>query len=494
MTPLRGRPIRFIALAVVLAMVGGAVTASADGEIVVSVNSVDDSRFPEVSAVFTADEAGRPVTDLSTNEVTVAENGVASSVSSIRVASDAAIPLALLVTFDSSGSMAGANLAQAKAAASALFKNLAPGDRGALITFSDDVRISVPLGGAQDELQAAVAALQATGNTALYDAVAQSGRVAAASGAPRRAVVLISDGEDFGGRSGITRAQSLQAAADGQALFYVIGIGQQVDAAYLQELARQSGGRYFAAAGASDVAGIYASIATLLRSQYVVTFRSAAPPEARSRTVTLTVQRAASTGQSSLAYQSNRPVPAPETPTSEPEATPVAQTQPPAAQPKSEGSPKLLTVVLIVAALVVVGVGILFWRRRRRPAVSAGPSERRELPRPDPLPSTSIHGTLTATRGSDLVAVMPIDGRPVTLGGSRNCDLYLEDPATRQTEIRLWWRDGALMAHLLTGGSNGSSPLLNGAPFRWASVSEGDELRVGPFLIRYAGESAGALP
>lgn len=487
----RWRLLAFVA-AISVALVAS--PAGADGEIVVTVASVDDSRFPLVEAVFTADESGRPLANLAPSELSITEGGSPATVTALRSASDASMPLALLVTFDTSGSMAGASLAQAKAAASALFRSLSPGDVGGLITFSDGVQVAVPLGGSRAELEAAVQGLQANGNTALYDAVAQSGKLAAGSGLARRAVVLFSDGEDYGGLSGLSRAQSLQAAAGGAALFYVIGIGQQVDRAYLEELARQSGGRYFQAASPSDVPAIYASIEALLRSQYVVTIRSAAPEGARQRTFALTVTRDGRTGTAQAPYLTARPeaaptpAPAATVPSRSPE---VLLTEAPAPAADTGSAPAWPWFALAVALAGAAGYAIWYRRRGTVAPATGGPiAPSPSMPARTPLPRADSHGTITAYRGDSTVRCVAIDGRPLTIGGSPGSGLRLEDPAVDGFEMRLWWRDGSVMAHVLS--KRGPEPTINGARFEWASLTEADEVHVGPYRLRFSPDRPGA--
>jgi len=477
-----------VALAGAIVLLAWPAAAQTPDGVVVRIASVDDSQYPAVRAVFTADEDGRPIADLRPENVTITESGAPARSPKLESAAATTMPLALVVTFDTSGSMAGANLAQSKAAATALFQSLSPTDIGALITFADEVRVAVPLPGKAADLEAAVARLQAVGNTALYDAVAESGRVAAASGVARRAVVLFSDGEDSGGRSGITREQSLQEAQNGQALFYVIGVGQQVDRAYLEELARRSGGRYFQAASAAEVPAIYGTIAAYLRSQYVVTFESSAPAATQDRSLRIEVKTATGSGGSELTYRSQRQPPTPTAAPPTPAPTVPAATTEPQVEAGGSGGGALTWLIAGTVVLAAGGGGVVFWRRRRSRAAPKedAPARPAPLPRASPLDAPTHRGTLAAIRGGQQEQSFPVDGRPVTIGAGTGCDIKLADPQIEGTELRLWWRDGSMMAHVLK--DRGAAPLLNGLPFRWASLKDGDELQLGAYSVRYSQE------
>lgn len=245
----------------------------------ISILSVDDTAFPEVHVVFTADQRGRPINEVRLSEVRIEESGLAATPVAIRRATDSNIPLALVITLDVSGSMVGETLTKAQAAAIGLSNNLVPADAAAVVSFADEVRVEQTLSSDKAALTGAISRLRAGGNTALYDAVAESARIAADTGFPRRAVVLLSDGQDFGSRSKLNREQSLAVASDAASLFYVVGVGPEIDRASLEELATRSKGRFFQAAGASEVPAVYASLEELLRSQFVITFRASSPAD-----------------------------------------------------------------------------------------------------------------------------------------------------------------------------------------------------------------------
>jgi hypothetical protein len=78
---------------------------------------------------------------------------------------------------------------------------------------------------------------------------------------------------------------------------------------------------------------------------------------------------------------------------------------------------------------------------------------------------------------------LPVDGRPITIGATNGCDMRLADAQLEGTELRLWWKDGSAVAHVVK--DRGALPLLNGAPFRWASLRDGDELQLGLYSVRY---------
>jgi len=490
--------IRTLLLAVLLgaaALLSGQMTATADGEITVRVDDhVNDDGFPTITVVVTADEAGRPLGSLLPSEIQIAEGptggATAARVTDVTPATGT-IPMALVITIDVSGSMAGPAIDQARAFAASLVNSLAPDDMAALVTFSDSVQVVQPFTSDKNVLLGAIGTIVARGNTALYEAVARSAELSTQE-VPRRAVVIISDGENFGVPPTATRDGSLEAAANAST-FYVVGVGNLVDRPYLQSLADLTGGRYFEAPAPTELPGIYASIEELLRAQYAVTFESAATPLGRDREVLVRIERGGASGEATHSYQSDRPgAVATPTPTSTPTPAATATPVPSAATDSEEGGfPVALAVVGGVLVLGAIPAAVvLIGRRRRRPSrlptiVEDNVVDRAPLPPPTlpgALATGEQHGVLVVT-GTDFFERVPIGDAPVTVGSGMGDSVRLpESPRVAPQHVRIWLRDGVLMLHHLAPGFE---TRLGGQAVTWASNPDGLDVEVGPFTIRY---------
>ncbi len=107
----------------------------------------------------------------------------------------------IILLVDTSGSMRGDKIEQAKAGLQLFLSRLLPEDRVALIEFSDEARTLVELAPLKDSrvaLEGAVGNLRANGGTALYNGLDAALNMAKKSDNPDRikAVVLLSDGAD----------------------------------------------------------------------------------------------------------------------------------------------------------------------------------------------------------------------------------------------------------------------------------------------------------
>jgi VWFA-related protein len=259
------------------------------------------------AAVAVLDAASNPVTGLALEAFTATIDGVAVSPSGVTSGLDAALPLGIILTVDTSGSMQGAALASAKDAILPLVNAMQGNDQAALLTFAQTVVVPVPLTGETGTLAAAIQAMNATGNTALFAGVTRAAEIAGAAPQPRRAVVLLSDGEDFGAASGgITREQALETARSTGVPFFVVGLGQEVDQQFLTTLATSTGGQYFAAADPAQLSQLYVRISDRLRQQYTLSLEL--PEDLPGGSHRLTVSAGGATGVAT--FETEGPPPA----------------------------------------------------------------------------------------------------------------------------------------------------------------------------------------
>jgi tight adherence protein B len=232
----------------------------------------DTSAYPEITLAVTLPaemlaETGPAPT------FSVLENGEPVDVVAVRSQVDAQVPQDVVLLFDTSGSMAGVPLDDAKAAASAFLSAMAPDDRVALVSFSDNSEVLYEFTTDRAGLLAAINGLEAAGQTSVYDALVTASSVAARSDR-HVTLVLLSDGAD--NRSINTFDAAVQKVkTSGGPLFVVALESEKWDPRALQLLAAESAGRYLGTADSGDLVTLYQGIAEELRNRYLVTYTSA---------------------------------------------------------------------------------------------------------------------------------------------------------------------------------------------------------------------------
>jgi uncharacterized protein YegL len=482
---------------VVLALVWGVVCAassisgpaSSQQAITAQVNAVDTSSYPAIQATVTVlDDTLRPVTGLPPEAFAADVAGEPVPVTSVGSGTDPGLGIAVVLTFDVSGSMAGAPLAAAKDAGKALIAQLGPQDQVAILAFSDGV--SQPVAFTQDRVVAtsAIDALVAAGNTALYQAVAESASVAASATLPREAVVLLSDGLDFGGVSQVDRGASLTAAAGSGAPFIAVGLGAEIDQAYLQELADVTRGSLLLAPTPGSLTELYAGIGAALRQQYVLTLDGTSVPAGTTGALRITV----TSGGATATAETPLSVPAIETPPPSDAPSTTSSVVTPAENGGGSGLP-ILAGGVGLGFLVLAGVGGLFvWRRRSSAEAGAEIDYRRVQEQP----TAPLFPAVEAVVAPESTAYLQIAGEsekhplgeaPVTVGFTSDCTVHLpEGMGTGNERVRIWRREGRFMLHTL---SRIGIVRVADRAVSWAILEDGDVLQVGLVRLEFHDES-----
>ena len=103
--------------------------------------------------------------------------------------------------------------------------------------------------------------------TRLYDAV-DFGLTALRPVAGRKAIILITDGENTWGKA--TIKSTLREAEESDTIVYTLQYGDLVTQKYLQQLADKTGGRYFKGGDIGTIRQSFVEVAEELRRQYVL--------------------------------------------------------------------------------------------------------------------------------------------------------------------------------------------------------------------------------
>jgi len=213
--------------------------------------------------VAVADSDGRPVTDLKGESFQVFEDKVEQQV---RYFSSEAAPVSLGIIFDISHSMEK-KLSFAKDAAVKFLETGTPDDEYFLVEFSSRAKIAQGFTSDITRLRDKLSLVPAQGNTALYDAVYLGLAQLKKGQNPKKALLLITDGED--NHSRYSRGDIREFVREADAQIYVIDLGR----ALVGELAEMTGGHSYRASVA-DLADTCEKIALELKSQYVIGYES----------------------------------------------------------------------------------------------------------------------------------------------------------------------------------------------------------------------------
>src|SRR5262245_42479293 len=177
-----------------------------------------------VNATVT-DGSGHFVPGLRAEDFTIEEDGERQAITQFETER---VPVSLGIVLDTSGSMAGEKMAAAQDALSRfVFDLLGPEDEMFLYRF--DRRPVLVQGWTADKraLVRALGAVRPSGGTALYDAVAEAIPLAAAGTRRKKAIVIMSDGNDTD--SAISLEEVRQMIRQSEVMVYAIGIDASYD-------------------------------------------------------------------------------------------------------------------------------------------------------------------------------------------------------------------------------------------------------------------------
>src|SRR5271166_4722500 len=236
----------------------------------------------EVNVVFTVtDKRGKRVTDLKQTDFRfVDDSKPAVEVRSFHAETNLPLQVGLLI--DASSSVRDRFKFEQESAIEFLNQTIRKGyDQAMVVGFDVTPEVTQDFTDNTERLAHGVRELRPGGGTALYDALYYACRDKLLKrpqvGATRRAIILLSDGED--NQSHVTREEAIEMAQRADAIVYTIstnvtgskGAGDKV----LERIADATGGRAFFPFQIRDVANAFAEIQEELRSQYDVSYKPA---------------------------------------------------------------------------------------------------------------------------------------------------------------------------------------------------------------------------
>lgn len=213
------------------------------------------------------------VSGLDKNAFQVYENHVLQQIKDFRHND---VPVAVGLVIDNSGSM-GQKHADVVAAALSFVRSSNPQDQMFVVNFNEHVSYGlpheIPFTDRVDQLQFALSAVRAIGETALYDAIASALDHLNQSKCDKKVLILITDGGD--NASAHKLAQVIEMAKHSSAIIYAVGIlehdGDQ-SPGVLRQFAKETGGEAFFPELSKEIPSICERIAHDIRNQYTLAY------------------------------------------------------------------------------------------------------------------------------------------------------------------------------------------------------------------------------
>ena len=191
----------------------------------------------------------------------------------------AGIHYGVVLALDASESMTGEPLSAAVAAGRTFVSRLAKDQQVGLVAFNGRVDAIQQLTADPAKLQRLLKqSPEVAYGTRIYDALDRALAMLQQARLSTGSIVLLSDGADIGSTS--TLQAVVEKARARHVRVFTVGLRSGAfDASALRRIAEGSGGSYAEASSAAALASIYTSLGERLASEYLVRYRSDAPPK-----------------------------------------------------------------------------------------------------------------------------------------------------------------------------------------------------------------------
>lgn len=250
--------------------------------------------------VTVVDRNGRFVTGLKKEDFTVFDDGESQEI--INFSADR-VPVSLGIVLDVSASMTPEKLSAARIAIKRFaFDLLAPTDELFLAQFAHRTTILQTWTKDRDTLSRALDRAETQSRTYLFDAVRTTLPVAATGENTKKALLVLSDGNDTGSRTTIKRLQEIIKVSE--VLVYALGVEGEddLDEKSLRKITEDTGGRTEVVKGFKNLDKATAQLASELNQQYSIAYAMPHQNDGKWHTIKVSVRQRGANVRSRTGY------------------------------------------------------------------------------------------------------------------------------------------------------------------------------------------------
>jgi Ca-activated chloride channel homolog len=222
------------------------------------------------------------LTNLTQDDFSIYEDNQKQEIKNFARETD--LPLTIAMLIDTSQSV-GPKLKFEQEAASSFFQSvLREKDKALLVSFDSDVSLLQDFTNDPNRMTKQIRRLRSAGGTALYDAIYKTCDEKLIRETGRKAIIILSDGDDESSKATIHQAEEMALRAE--ALIFGISIskggffgvsGSKEGDSALKEMCQETGGRVFFPFKVEELDDAFRQINQELRSQYNVGYFSTNP-------------------------------------------------------------------------------------------------------------------------------------------------------------------------------------------------------------------------
>jgi len=223
------------------------------------------------------------VTSLAREDFAIYEDGKKQEITNF--AREANLPLTIALLVDTSQSVAPKLKFEQDAATNFFYTVLKEADRAMIVEFDSAVSLVQDLTNDPNKLAKQIRLMQAAGNTALYDAIVRTCDEKLIREAGRKAIVILSDGDDSASIETLEQAREMAVNAEATIFsisinrggFFGVGGDTRAGDRVLTQLADVTGGKAMFPFQVEELDSSFREISQELRSQYNIGYFSSNP-------------------------------------------------------------------------------------------------------------------------------------------------------------------------------------------------------------------------
>lgn len=249
-------------------------TVAGASESAIVFRDIDTRNYPKV--VFTVSLAPESSPKVLPKEAfSLRENGRRIENFEVSPVAQVHKPIGIVLALDSSGSMKGKPLFDAKDAARVFIDEMKPQDRIAIIGFSTTPLLLSGFTSDKMALYDALGKIQAEGETAFYDALYLALETGAQEKLSQQNVIILSDGRD--NKSAHSAVEVINKATSQNVAVFAFGLSSpDFQEGTLREISEKTSGRFSLVTDSQSLAGFYSKLAKELHNQYQIAYTSRA--------------------------------------------------------------------------------------------------------------------------------------------------------------------------------------------------------------------------
>jgi tight adherence protein B len=253
------------------------------------IKEIDTAGFPNIDLYLSFKEGSQlGLKDLGKNNFIIKENTLEIKDFTVKKISETNEPIATVLVIDTSGSMKGEPINNAKNAAISFIDNMRDIDKIAIVGFADVVTEYSTFSSDKTVLKKSIESMSSEGETSLFDGIIRGiGLFDNLKDIKYQYMLVLSDGTDTVSTAASTAAVAI-ASSSKITIYSIALLSNEFNPSDLENIAKSTNGALLTTADPRQLINLYSDISKKIRNQYKITFKSnSANAEKYSATVSI---------------------------------------------------------------------------------------------------------------------------------------------------------------------------------------------------------------